>query len=205
MRLVVRGRVPLASLLVLLGVLLRRLCVQGPVLSTCQLQIRSHFVLPFSNRQNALLLTFCAVRILLLSPLKLAEFCKVGEDVMKQNCLIRQIAVLNNRSSLSPNAMRHCHVQIFSKRSQKDSRWYKTHVSFFCDHSRSARTSRASRMPSANRLRALERRACAFACSSMSSRCLSFRRPDLRSISKLPRRDALFSKRLFYVFCFLVL
>lgn len=59
-----------------------------------------------------------------------------------------------------------------------------TYVNFFCDHSRLARTSRASCLPSANRVCILARRACAFCCSSSNWRCLSFRRPDLTSLSE---------------------
>lgn len=54
-----------------------------------------------------------------------------------------------------------------------------TYATFFCVHSRSARTSRASSSPCANRARVFARRACALAWSSSSSRCLALRWPDL--------------------------
>ena len=55
----------------------------------------------------------------------------------------------------------------------------RTYETFFCVHSRSARTSRASCMPSANRARDFARRACACFCRSRSSRCLALRFPEL--------------------------
>ena len=62
---------------------------------------------------------------------------------------------------------------------RSESRLGATYVTFFCVHSRSLRTSRASSSPCANRARDLASRACAFACSSRSSRCLALRWPDL--------------------------
>lgn len=56
-----------------------------------------------------------------------------------------------------------------------------TYETFFCVHSRSPRTSRASRIPSANRSRVRARRACACFWRSISSRCFALSLPDLQS------------------------
>lgn len=56
-----------------------------------------------------------------------------------------------------------------------------TYETFFCVHSKSPRTSRASRIPSWKRSRVLAKRAWACLCRSMSSRCLAFSLPDLRA------------------------
>lgn len=55
-----------------------------------------------------------------------------------------------------------------------------TYETFFDVHSRFARTSCASCTPSWKRARDFARRACAFACSSKSSRCLLLSWPELR-------------------------
>lgn len=68
----------------------------------------------------------------------------------------------------------------------------KTYETFFCVHSRFWRTSCASSMPSAKRARDLASRACAFFCSSKSSRCFAFRWPELCGTRQMSARFGIF-------------